>query len=87
MKQSIWHDTPRFRLTSWGNGLALELTEKASQRSVFTQGEEAAQFAEELNALASGSPSLSYDDALGVMWQDYALDVWGFGSVLAGWES
>lgn len=71
MQSRIIHDPPEFRVTSWGNGLAYDLEHKPSGRSVFFQGDDAAQFRDELQALTEGARCLSYADALLALWHDY----------------
>lgn len=72
MTETIIHDLAEWRVTSYGNGLAYELAHKPSGETVFFQGDDAAQFREELENLTEGKPSLDYADALRIIWHDYA---------------
>lgn len=69
MKQTILHELQEFRLVSHGNGLAYELINKESCRSIFLQGDDAGDFRDELEEL---SERLDYREALRILWNDYA---------------
>ena len=71
MKSYLMHSTRRFTCTSYGNGLAYVLENRSTRASVLFQGEDADQFREELDTLTNGRLPLSYDEALGVLWNDY----------------
>ena len=81
MKQVTIHNTPRFECISHGNGLAYTLRHKEDRQEVFFQGGDAEVFRESLEALTSPTfgPQLSYDNALGCIWFDYAESAteWG----------
>ncbi len=79
MASIMWHDTRRYSLTSWGNGTALELMEKASSRTIHFQGDDARALLDGLKVLTEGRPCLTYDDALGCLWYNYASDPLMFG--------
>lgn len=71
MRSCIIHSTRRFTCTSYGNGLAYVLEHRSSQKSILFQGDDADQFRAELYNLSSGRLPLSYDEVLGVLWNDY----------------
>ena len=71
MKSNVIHDTRRFTVTSYGNGTAYVLAHKALEQSILFQGDDADAFITELDALTSRRPVVSYDEALGAMWNDY----------------
>ena len=71
MRSTIIHDLPEFSVTSYGNGLAYEIAEKASGKTLYFQGDDAAQFRDEFDGLTSGTPSLDFSDALRVIWSEY----------------
>lgn len=71
MKSVIIHSTRRFTCMSYGNGLAYTLEQRSTRASILFQGEDADQFRTELENLTNGRLPLSYDDALGVLWNDY----------------
>lgn len=68
----IIHDLLEWRVTSYGNGIAYDLTHKPSGDSVFFQGDDAEQFREEFDGLTEGAPALDFSDALRVIWHDYS---------------
>lgn len=72
MTRNLLHDTPRFTLVSHGNGLAYVLERKSNGRSVLFQGDDALTFHSQLDALVAGRIDMSYDNALGCLWYDYA---------------
>ena len=72
MRSVIIHDLPEWRVTSWGNGLAYEIEHKPDGRTLFFQGDDAAQFHDEFDGLTSRAPSLDFADALRVIWNDYS---------------
>lgn len=65
------HDSPRFSLTSWGNGTAYELVNKEAKRSLYFQDDDMLEFQSEYEALTNGAPALDYADALQCIWNDY----------------
>lgn len=71
MRSTIIHDLPEWRVTSYGNGLAYEIAEKASGKTLFFQGDDATQFRDEFDGLTSRAPSLDFADALRVIWSEY----------------
>ncbi len=71
MKSCLIHSTRRFTCMSYGNGLAYTLEQRSTRASILFQGEDADQFRTELDNLTCGRLPLSYDDALGVLWNDY----------------
>lgn len=72
MRSTIIHDLPEFSLTSYGNGLAYEIERKPAGKTIFFQGDDAAQFRDEFDALTSKMPALDFADALGCIWNDYS---------------
>lgn len=72
MRSTIIHDLPEFSVTSYGNGLAYEIAEKASGKTLFFQGGDAAQFRDEFDGLTGKMPALDFADALRVIWNDYS---------------
>lgn len=78
--QAIIHNRPDWQVTSYGNGLAYEFANRREGRSVFFQGDDAEAFRASFAALTEGrGPRLSYDDAFGCIWADYAecAEDWG----------
>lgn len=73
MRSNQLFDFPKWLVTSYGNGLAYTLENKAEGRSVLFQGDDADTFRQELDTLTNGRLPLSYDDALGVLWNDYCV--------------
>lgn len=71
MRSNLIHTTRRFTCLAYGNGLAYALSHKLSGDSVLFQGDDADQFRTELDTLTNGRLPLSYDEALGVLWNDY----------------
>lgn len=71
MRRATLHATPHYTLTSWGNGTAYELRHIASDQSVFVQGDDAAQFADEMADLENYRPDWSTDQVLGEMFSTY----------------
>lgn len=71
MKSALVHNTRRFNCLSYGNGLAYTLENKLTRTSILFQGDDADQFRAELDNLTCGRLPLSFDDALGVLWNDY----------------
>jgi len=71
MKSCLIHSTRYFTCMSYGNGLAYTLEQRSTRASILFQGEDADQFRTELSNLTNGRLPLSYDDALGVLWNDY----------------
>lgn len=71
MRSCIIHDLPEWHVTSWGNGLAYSIEHKPSGADVFFQGDDAAAFRDEFDALTTGTPSLSFADALAIIFQDH----------------
>lgn len=72
MRCAIIHELPGWRVTSHGNGLAYEVAHKPLGMAIFFQGDDAAQFRDELDALTEGTPALDYADALAAIWHDYS---------------
>ncbi len=71
MRSTIIHETRRFICLSYGNGLAYTLEMRRTRESILFQGDDASTFREELDTLTNGRLPISYDDALGVLWNDY----------------
>jgi hypothetical protein len=71
MRSAIIHDLPEWRVTSWGNGLAYSIEYKPSGRDLFFQGDDADAFREEFDDLTTGTPSLSFADALQAIFAEY----------------
>ena len=71
MKSHLVHSTRRFTCQSYGNGLAYVLEQRSTGASILFQGDDADRFREELDTLANGRLPLSYDEVLGVLWNDY----------------
>ena len=71
MRSVIIHDLPDWLVASWGNGLSYGIHHKPSGRSVFFQGDDADIFREEFDKLTSGVPSLSFADALQIIFSEY----------------
>jgi hypothetical protein len=71
MKQSIWHSSCRFTVTSYGNGTAFELKHNPSAKSVFFQGDDAIDFAERWDDLERAQPETPTADLVALIWDDY----------------
>lgn len=73
MRSVIIHNLPDWRVTSYGNGLAYEIAHKPSMKTIFFQGDDAAQFRDEFDQMteASNGPQLDFADALRAIWHDY----------------
>jgi hypothetical protein len=65
MKKCIIHESPIFRITSYGNGVGYLFENLSQGRAVWFQGDDAAHFADELEALADWR-------SLTELWGDYA---------------
>lgn len=72
MKSSTIHNLPDWQVRSWGNGLSYEIENRKAKRSIFFQGDDAAGFRTEFDALTLNSPALDYADALAVIWDFYS---------------
>ena len=68
MRATVWLDQAPYRLTAYGNGTALEL--RCGTRSVFLQGEDAAQMIDEMDAIEASQPERS---PLPILWGRYEL--------------
>ncbi len=75
MRSTIIHDLPDWRVTSWGNGLAYAIEHKATGADFYVQGENADAWRDQFDKLTSGIPSLSFSDALRVLWSEYVEGV------------
>lgn len=71
MRPVTIHDLPEWRVTSYGNGLAYAIEYKPSGADVFFQDDAAAGFREEFDNLTMGTPSLSFADALHVIFSEH----------------
>lgn len=71
MRSTIIHETRRFVCISYGNGLAYALEMRSKRDSILLQGDDATAFRKELDNLTGRRLKLSYDEALGVLWDDY----------------
>lgn len=71
MKKVTLADGKRFRLISYGNGLAYSLEDKGTGRSVFLQGDDAAAFRSELETLETAHPDWDTDLILAEAWEPY----------------
>lgn len=71
MRSTVLHDTRRFVCHSYGNGLTYTLEHRSSHRAILLQSTDAVAFREELDKLTCGRLPISYDEALGVLWNDY----------------
>lgn len=65
--------TPRFTLTSYGNGLAYTLEKQGCTESVYVQGDDATQFREEYAALETVKDTT--DTSLGELWHQYGPEI------------
>lgn len=72
MKSVIIHNLPDWRVTSYGNGLAYEIANKRLSLALLFQGDDAAEFRTQIDALTDGPPALDYADALAAIWHDYS---------------
>jgi hypothetical protein len=71
MRSCVIHNLPDWQVTSYGNGLAYSVQHKPSGADVFFQGDDAETFRDEFDALTTGTPSLSFADALQVIFSEY----------------
>ena len=71
MRETYRHETARFVIRSFGNGLAYCLTHKAQRREVFLQGDDATTFHDEWNAIGEAKPHWNADGQLGHMFALY----------------
>jgi hypothetical protein len=63
------HNTTSFKVDSWGHGLAVLFTNKAANREVFFQGDDASCFLSEIDhSDAMGWP---YERTFANLWSDY----------------
>lgn len=69
---TILHDTPRFFVTSWGNGLAYIMTHRHAHRSIFFQGEDVEEFRQLLTTYEETCPNVAYDELLFAVWSNFA---------------
>lgn len=68
-------ETPRFRVRSHFNGLAYVLEHRGLGKDILFQDDDAEVFRRSLNSLTEGNEgrlALDYDDALDILWQEYA---------------
>jgi hypothetical protein len=65
MKKHVIYDGQVFRITSYGNGVSYVFENVPQGRLVYFQGDDAAHFADELEALADWR-------SLTELWDDYA---------------
>ena len=64
-------DTEHYSVTSYCNGCSYDLVSKERGASIFFQGDDAAQFREELEACENLNPERSIDSILNSIWLDY----------------
>ena len=69
MKTVTLYNTPTFVVVSLGNGLMYEFVNKAADRTVFVQGDDALAFNVELDYVAAQHES--FETALAGLWSDY----------------
>jgi len=75
MKQTILHNTDRWRVDSYGNGTAYLLTDKSNITSdpcdyeLFFQGDDATIFNEQVDAMENIGKS--YNQIFQSLWNDY----------------
>ena len=70
MNHAILCNGPAFKLERWGYGLFYALTHKASGRSVFVQGADAAAFDAELLAAERDFPENTTDQNAAWLWNE-----------------
>lgn len=73
MNAATYADTPRFRVTSHGSGVAYLFAHKPSGASIVVQGDDAAHFQAEIGAWEAHCPTMLLDEILSILWRDYAL--------------
>lgn len=73
MNTATYADTPLFRVTSYGSGVAYLFEHKPSGASIAVQGDDAAQFQAEIEAWEAARPGMLPDEILSILWRDYAL--------------
>lgn len=71
MNNVIIRQSENYILTSYGNGIAYNLHNTALDKSVYVQGDDAAQFRKELEARENAFPE---KDNLGQMFVDYYME-------------
>ena len=69
MKTNTLANTPKFTLTSWGNGLAYSLFNRAANQEVYVQGDDADQF---ITMWGNFNRTLETERACAEVWDVYA---------------
>lgn len=64
-------NTPSYALTSWGNGTAYAMVRKATNESIYVQGEDASTFWEELSGLEIHRPDWTVEQVLEELFSIY----------------
>jgi hypothetical protein len=70
MQSAIVAQSGAYTLTSYGKGLAYELASESGE-SVFVQGDDAAQFRDEWQAMESAAPDRATDNILSELFAIY----------------
>lgn len=70
MKRTIIHNTDKFTVTSYGNGLAYDLWHKLQCESVFFQGDDSFDF--ESRVTVEEALGRSYNEIFDAIWSEYA---------------
>lgn len=71
---TVIHEGMRYRVTSYGNGLAYMVERKADGWSLFMQDENAATFREIWDEAEATNPSVSFNDVFELNGYDEALE-------------
>jgi hypothetical protein len=64
-------NSPKFSVTSYGNGLAYAFVNKLSHREVYTQGDDASAFGDDIARILNDDSERPLDDMLTTIWGDY----------------
>lgn len=68
--KTVIHESDSFTVTSYGNGAAYAI--ETPTHSLFLQGDDAAQFRDELDAREQARPDMLTADILAELWGEYA---------------
>jgi hypothetical protein len=68
---TILFDTETFRLTSYGHGMAYALRHKANEMTLHVQGDDAAQFDNDLECASLANPKEGPEQWLRRLWCDH----------------
>jgi hypothetical protein len=75
MRACVIAEGETFKLTSYGNGWAYALEDKAARLSVYVQDDDASQFRREWDGFEFLLPNAGPDEIAGRMWSDLEYSV------------